>query len=123
MLEVSEILLHLDVEPVDFPAEGRDGGADGSAFVPGARALLCPRFGECGAEEVCLLIGVGDGGGMWTRARTLSRSFTARPSRFTLPTRSTRRARVARMRLRAVGVGKERSSARKKACVWKGGAV
>ena len=123
MLEVSEIFLHLDVEPVHFPAQCGDGSPHGCAFVSGAGALLCPHFRECGAKEVCLLIGVGDGV-RWRRgARTLSMSFTVRPSRFTLPTRSTRRARVARMRLRAVGVGKECSSARKKAWVWNGGAV
>lgn len=45
------------------------------------------------------------------------------PSLLTLPTRSTSSARVARMRLRAVGVGKVRSSAAKNAWVWNGGAV
>lgn len=34
VLEGSEVFLHFDVEPVDVPAEGDDGGTHGSAFTP-----------------------------------------------------------------------------------------
>lgn len=33
VLEVSEIFLHLYVEPVNFPAEGGNGSTDSCAFV------------------------------------------------------------------------------------------
>ena len=52
---------------------------------------------------------------------TLSRSLYVSPSRLTFPTRSTSRARVARMRLRAVCLGNVFSSSLKKAWVLKGG--
>lgn len=54
-------------------------------------------------------------------ALTLSRSCTVRASRFTRPIRSTKSARVTRIRLSAIGVGKDRSSSEKKLCVLNGG--
>lgn len=52
---------------------------------------------------------------------TLSKSFKAKASRLTLPILSVNSPRVARIRVRATGVGNVRSKTRKKACVWKGG--
>lgn len=76
VLEGSEILLHLYVEPVDLPAECGDGGTHGRAFVSGTGALLSAHFREGCAEEVCLLLGVGDGRAMaerYARCRGLLR--------------------------------------------------
>ena len=60
VLEIPEVFLHLYIEPVDLPAQSGDGRTHGSGFVSAARALLCPHFGKCGAEEICLLRRVGD---------------------------------------------------------------
>lgn len=51
---------------------------------------------------------------------TLSRSFIVSASLFTFPTLSTNKARMARIRLRAVGEGKDFSNSTTKRCVWNG---
>lgn len=68
VLEVSEIFLHLYVKPVDFSAKCGDGGTDGGTFVPRTGTLLCSHFRQCGTNEVCLLMGVGERGGAAERS-------------------------------------------------------